>query len=119
MFFDEIKARFLGEVLYPSLKQVCFVLLHLGSISPTFYVQICTSRFTPIRAYSVEVECIFLLGVMMKLGLILLVKGETEWRLRVPKNNSWRICALRQNVDEIDPLSFSYCDTIMQFFPLN
>jgi hypothetical protein len=29
--------------------------------------------------------------------------GETQWRLLVPKNDHWRICAMRQNVDEIDP----------------
>ncbi len=31
--------------------------------------------------------------------------GETERLLLVPKNDYWRICALRQKVDEIDPWS--------------
>jgi len=30
--------------------------------------------------------------------------GETEQRLLAPKNDYWRIYALHQKVDEIDPL---------------
>jgi hypothetical protein len=57
-----------------------------------------------LLAYSVEVEHIFFLGVMVKLGVILLVKlnGAKKW-LPAPKNDYRRICALCKKVGEIDP----------------
>ncbi len=91
--WKSFSSTFFLEAFFQSSQQ--------GSISPTFSSQLLRQQVyadltsAQRRAFSIEVECIFQLGAMVKLGVILLVKLNGAYWCQRMLTGTFELCTIR------------------------